>query len=269
MEKCKNGSPQGFQHIRSSELSASKLLSCQSLSAVSLCAFFISCLLVLISVLSVNTHPPWLLIRDYFVCLHVRYSCRSGVCRSDVSTSCHPHLWFYALLCFCPPLFHTCSCMEHTSSFYLCVLPSSFSRILFPSFHLLSCCHPLIFSRLACLHPVLPSFDSSLFSHFHHPSSPSSHISTSDEQRGGDCSASLCSHFMVWLKNWDRKESEAEGRESRRTSGECKNGESWSKEKQKGDEKGNQLETDRVQRACLFTIVCEHDGEINHALQTL
>lgn len=101
-------------------------------------------------------------------------------------------------------LFHTCSCMEHTSSFYLCVLPPFF-RILFPSFLLLSCCHPLILSHLACLHPVIPFFDSFLFSHFNHPSSPSFHISTSDEQWGGDCSASLCSHFMVWLKNWDRR----------------------------------------------------------------
>lgn len=74
--------------------------------------------------------------------------------------------------------------------------------------------------------------------------------------------------FHGLIKELRSEESNAEGRESRRISGECKKGEILSKEKQKGDEKGNRLETDRVQRACLFTIVCEHDGEINPLSRT-
>ncbi len=157
-------------------------------------------------------------------------SAEDGVCRSDISTKnkfiLSPSSLFFMLCSISSPhlLFHICSCLEllliihhspglgYTPFKFACAL---FFSHLFLEFSFIHCflplaaihSFPLPFSPLACLRLALPSFD---FSHlfFRLPSSffcssPSFHISTSDEQWGGDCSASLCSHFMLWLQNCD------------------------------------------------------------------
>ena len=122
------------------------------------------------------------------------------------------------MLYFCPPssVWYMLLCRAHLFIFY----PSLPSALLHPFLMCAFIPHLILefpfiqyLISLATIHsfppPFLPvyilrslPFDFSLFSRFRHPSSPSFHISTSHEQWGGDCSASLCSHFMVWLKNW-------------------------------------------------------------------
>lgn len=125
-----------------SEFSAYNLLSCQSLSDLSLYVFFISCLFLLISVLLVNAHPPWVIVRDCFVC---------GVCRSDISTKKYCYfilspspLLFMLCSIFIPrPLCHIYSCLEHISCFYLSSITPQHSAA--PLSNMLVLCSFLIF----------------------------------------------------------------------------------------------------------------------------
>lgn len=232
-----------------------------------------SCLFCLISVLSVITHHLWVIIREFVFFLQ-----KWGVCGWDTSTKMcwhlmvSHHLYLYFIL---PPIFSphtlydTYSCFEHVycyllsitipeNPFLFCthIVPlSSFSRILFYLLLHFSC---TIYSFPL---PLAHGLSSSSFLWFFHcfllPHRFSSlffRISTSDEQQGEDCSASLCSHFMVWLKG--KGESEVERQQLRQTSGGSNARENWNKEKQMIISKKIHHETATVQRGCLFTIVC-------------
>lgn len=247
----------------SSELSAN-LLSCQSLSAhVSLSspACFIW------SLLSVITHRLWVIV-EYFTAaqledLRIRHKHKNLL-------TLHLYLYFMLPSIFSPhPLFDTCTCFEHVSCFYLLTITPPANPFLWcPHIILLSSLSRILFYSLLGFHsfPLLLAHGSSspflwLFHLFLLPlslfsSPPSFRISTSDEQQGGDCSASLLSHFMVWLKKWDGGESDAERRELRQTSGGSNTGESWNKEKTKENLKKKESSWIRESAKGMFVYYC-------------
>lgn len=198
---------------------ASNPLSCQSSSALSLRVIDISCLFCLISVLLVIVHPACVIVWENYLWVCDCLGSRSVVCRSDISmkfvASCHLlsnlffTLNFYRLLfAWCmnyPSLCCTSCCFFHNLLFACLFLSFSVINCL-ASFFSLNHSFPLGFPivSLPVLHHLIsPSLPSSIIFCLSFPS-PSLLISTSDEHWEVDSLASMCSHFMVWLKNWEK-----------------------------------------------------------------
>lgn len=155
-----------------------------------------------------------------FECVCDCLGSRSVVCRSDISmkfvASCHLlsnlffTLNFYRLLfawCMNYPSLCCTSCCFFHNLFFACLF-LSFSVInCLASFFSLNHSFPLGFPivSLPVLHHLIsPSLPSSIIFCLSFPS-PSLLISTSDEHWEVDSLASMCSHFMVWLKNWEKR----------------------------------------------------------------
>lgn len=198
---------------------ASNPLSCQSSSALSLRVIDISCLFCLISVLLVIVHPACVIVWENYLWVCDCLGSRSVVCRSDISmkfvASCHLlsnlffTLNFYRLLfawCMNYPSLCCTSCCFFHNLFFACLF-LSFSVInCLASFFSLNHSFPLGFPivSLPVLHHLIsPYLPSSIIFCLSFPS-PSLLISTSDEHWEVDSLASMCSHFMVWLKNWEK-----------------------------------------------------------------
>lgn len=153
-----------------------------------------------------------------FECVWDCLGSRSVVCRSDISmkfvASCQLLSNLFFTLNFYRLLFASCMnypspCCTSCCFFIICSSLVSFSHSLLLNasllFFLWTTHFPSVFPLpLPVLHHLIsPSLPSSIIFCLSFPS-PSLLISTSDEHWEVDSLASMCSHFMVWLKNWEK-----------------------------------------------------------------